>query len=374
MAKTIYCLAEMMYQFCMEVDLMGGGEKWQNDFASLLKKEGYNVKLFQFSYKKTNKKWRKHNVTGLGNVVQGLNYGACMMNGLKEFYDIAEKDKVDGIFLLSMNLSHNFSKFPTLTVSHGLMIDRCEKDLSINGYNNLEALKKWIRSATHTISVDTNTIKVNAVYCPENISKMTYVQNYVDLETFKPIEKEDKSKFTVLYPRRLDVARGYRTAMESCDELLEKYNDMEFIFCGKGNKAEEDEFDEWHKNNKNKDRIKHFSLKPDEMHKSYQMSDISIIPKWYAEGTSLSCLESIACGVVPIVTCVGGLTDLVFPNVNGLMVMPKNTEQLTNAIEDLYLNRDKIDEMRNNGLNMIKAFSKEIWEKDIMNVVKKVYN
>lgn len=371
MSKTIYCLAEMAFQFDGKLDLMGGGERWLEDFVKLLKKLGYNVKLFQFSYEKFNKIWRGHQITGLGNITNKYNPVSGYYQGFQEFHQLA-KD-ADGIFYLSMNLSQGLTKQSTLTVSHGLMIDRCEKDINFKSIDNLEALKKWIRSATHTISVDTNTIKVNAVYYPDNLKKMTYIPNYVDLDKFKPVEKEDNDKFIVLYPRRLDIARGYRTTLEACEYLLNKYDNFEFIFCGKGNEFEENEFNQWYLDFPFKDRVQHYSLEQFDMPKVYRLADCSIIPTWYSEGTSLSCLESLASGVVPIVTCVGGLTDIVLPNVNGLMIMPKDTKALIDSIEFIYNNKNNVQEMRDNGLRMIKAFSKNIWESRISDIVKKIF-
>jgi glycosyltransferase involved in cell wall biosynthesis len=100
-----------------------------------------------------------------------------------------------------------------------------------------------------------------------------------------------------------------------------------------------------------------------------------------AEGASLSCLESMACGVVPIVTPVGGLTDLVFDRFNGLIVKADDTwdlvkskpEYLVEGIEYLYHNRDKLAEMKNNAISIVKTFSKQRWEEDVSKVVKKVF-
>jgi glycosyltransferase involved in cell wall biosynthesis len=86
-----------------------------------------------------------------------------------------------------------------------------------------------------------------------------------------------------------------------------------------------------------------------------------------------NCLESIATGTVPIVTTVGGLTDLVFKNVNGIVIPPKNSTELDNAIEYLYLHKERLQEMKEIGLKIIKGFSKERWEKEIIEVVKRVY-
>ena len=50
---------------------------------------------------------------------------------------------------------------------------------------------------------------------------------------------------------------------------------------------------------------------PDEMNKAYQNADITLIPSLYSEGTSLSCIEAMACGNAVIATRIGGLSDLI---------------------------------------------------------------
>jgi glycosyltransferase involved in cell wall biosynthesis len=370
MAKKIYCLAECAYQADGVTDLLGGGEIWLENFVDLLKKLNYEVKLFQFSNEPFAKKWRGHWIVGLGNITNSFNRNDCYIKGFEKFHN--EAKDADGIFYLSMNLSNGLVKdIPVLTVSHGIMLDRCEKEPNMNHINNLDVLKKWIRSASHTISVDTNTIKINAVYWPENVSKMTYIPNYYDEKLFHPIKKEDKSKFTVLFPRRVDIARGYRTALASAEILLQKYDDIEFLFVGKGNKAEEQEFAEWQ--NKLGNRVKHYSLLHEKMPEAYKLADISIVPTWYSEGTSIACIESMGMGVPVVVTTVGGLTDLIISSVNGLMIPPKNIEELVNAIEYLYLNRDEVQRMKENCLRIAPAFSKTIWESKVTKVVKQVF-
>jgi glycosyltransferase involved in cell wall biosynthesis len=60
----------------------------------------------------------------------------------------------------------------------------------------------------------------------------------------------------------------------------------------------------------------------DEMPEVYRAADIVVIPTVYAEGTSLACLEAMACGKAVVATFVGGLPELIMDGYNGLLVEP----------------------------------------------------
>lgn len=379
MAKKIACLCEQFFKFSGEDSLYGGGERWWVDFVALLKKLGYIVDCYQFSTKTWAKRYKKMSIKGLGNI-SGIpsNVAQDYLNGYDKFLKL-NKD-ADGIFLLSMNLSMRTAQKPTLTVSHGLVGDGMMPGQRQDSIRYLDSIKKWIRNATHTVSVDSNTVKVMQSWDRRVADNMSYIPNYVYLDVFKPIDREPNEKFTVLFPRRLQWCRGYTTMMAAVDILRKKYpGEMKFIFCGRGNEAEEKHFNTWLESNP--EDVEYLWKDMSDMASVYQMADISCIPTIMAEGTSLSCLESLASGVPPIVTCVGGLPDLVFNNVNGLLIMPDNNRDYNNpeptslvyAIEHMYQDREHLAEMRENGLRMIKAFSKERWDEEMSFIIQAIY-
>lgn len=372
MSKTIYCLAEQAFVHSGDRSLDGGGERWLCDFISVLKSLNYNVKLFQYSHETWNKKFYGHSITGLGNIKNPMRPTDGYMDGLREFLSLAEKGRADGIFFLSLNLCSSSLKIPVISVNHGIIFDRCEKDEFIKPVMFLDAMKQWIRNTTHTISVDTNGIHVQAAYWPDNIKKMSYIPNYFDENKFTPYKKEDNGKFTVLFPRRIDRARGYQDFMAAIDILHPKHQDnLEFILCGKGNADEERELSNWIKGKES--YVTWTNSHPDEMYKTYRQADLSVVCTRYAEGSSLAAIEAMATGLPNIVTTVGGLNDLVIPQINGLVIPPKNPEVLAQAIEYCYLNPEHMEEMRENAIRISKAFTKSRWEKEIINVVKQVY-
>lgn len=67
-------------------------------------------------------------------------------------------------------------------------------------------------------------------------------------------------------------------------------------------------------------------------------SDIFVLPS-YNEGLPMALLETMASGIVPIVTPVGGIPELVTDRKNGLLVNPGDREGLRDAIISLVTNK-----------------------------------
>ena len=53
--------------------------------------------------------------------------------------------------------------------------------------------------------------------------------------------------------------------------------------------------------------------------------------------------------------------------------MPYRIDELINAIEYMYLNRNKVKEYSDNALRISEKFCKRRWEKSITEIIKKVY-
>lgn len=373
MAKKIGVLCEQFFtQNAKSTDdcLFGGGEKYLVDFVSLLKNIGYYVDCYQFSVEKWNMRYKNMSVKGLGNII--LNMPATLdiyMKGIKDFNE-KTKDAV-GTFLLSMNLALQTPIRPTLTCSHGLMFDN--KINNHNPYEMMEGYKRWIRNTTKSISVDSNSIHAMQIWDSDVAKKFEFIPNYVDINSFKPSDNWlTTDRFRVLYARRLQDCRGYHLMMPAIDKLLKKYDDMDFIFCGRGNKAETDHFMKWY-NQQDMKRVKYTWREMKDMPSIYKEADVSVVPTTYAEGSSLSALESLASGVPLISTYIGGLSDITQNYVNGLLIKPDSVDAIIEGIEYMYHNRGHLRKMRENALNMIPAFSKTRWDTQITKIVKEVF-
>lgn len=375
MAKKIYCLSEYFYQFDLETFLFGGGERWYFDFINLMKASGYQVECYQFSHDKKKVEYKGLRVQGLGNMREDSpNIQSDYMDGYKEFNAIAEKADADGVFYLSTNLCMAEPKLKTLCVSHGLTFD----GLLPNGRtpNSAVCLIQYMNSIRNThkaISVDTNSIKVMQAMNPELSKRMTYIPNYADLDAFTPSDNWLKAdRFRVLFARRMNWCKGFTYMMEAAEKLLAKFEDIEITFCGKGGKGEVDFFIDWYEK-QDKGKVKYIYKDMSEMPDVYKNADINIIPSIMAEGTSLSCIEGLAAGLPQIVTWVGGLTDIILQGFNGIIIPPYNSDAIVDAVTELYKDRGRLAEMRNNAIATAQCFSKEKWDRNILKVIKEVY-
>lgn len=377
--KKIAVLCEQFFKMDGGDSLMGGGENYYYQLHELLRKNGYEPLMYQFSVDKWMKSYNNMKVVGLGGI-NPINPILTYEASIKKFEE--ETKNVDGYIVLSMNLMIKKYNKPTLTISHGIMFDGVTPNTNSVAYNNLEAFKTWIRNADEVITVDTNSKKLMQVWLPKLASKLKYIPNYANVEKFSPSELPI-DEFNVLFPRRLQWCRGYTTMMKSAENLLPKYKDMKIYFVGRGNKMEEDHFTNWYNKLSDdlKNRVIHTSYEMNDMPKAYKNMHISVCPTIMAEGTSLACIESQASGVVPIVTCVGGLTDLVINEHNGLIIDPddtwkyetSNSTYLEEAIEYLYNNRDEMERMRRNAIEVSKSFTKEKWDNRISKIIKEVF-
>ncbi len=73
-------------------------------------------------------------------------------------------------------------------------------------------------------------------------------------------------------------------------------------------------------------------------------SDIFVLPS-YNEGLPVALLETMASGIVPIVTPVGGIPEVVTDKKNGLLVNPGDREELRDAIISLVTNKDLYEKL-----------------------------
>ena len=366
MNKTIYCLAEQALQFDLETDLRGGGELVYENTIELLKAMGYNVTCFQFSHEKRVAKFRGHKIYGLGNISKPRAMNGDYEKGIKEFISEAEKNNADGIYYLSMNLAMASTKIPSVVVSHGVFWNDYQKNDYVKPVDYLDMMKKAIRNSSRMISCDTDTCHQVSVWCPQFVNKLEYIPNYVDLNLFKPVQRKNDGIFRLIFPRRLDVARAFITMEEASDILLDKFNNIEITFCGKGNDGETRQFNDWKSMKDN--RIIHIIKEHDLMPLAYENKDLGMVPTLKCEGTSLSLLELYASGIVPVTTWVGGLSDISINNFISFVVNPNDPVAIANIVEYAMQNPQKLEEMRENGQRFIKYFGKDRWEQSVKKV------
>lgn len=344
----------------------GGAERYLLDLYDVCRNLGKNMVVYQHAKKSFIRKYKDLIVVGLSSFDNQVSYDYT-------FIDYQTKNYIYHTYNLS-NL-HIYSAFqecfpnhigPSIGISHGISWDNPSNRYS-NGRDYFwESKKLYFDSAYYCnslISVDTNTANwFQTIDYEIGNKKFKVIPNYVDNNEFSP--RKDflsikNNKIVITYPRRLYSPRGLYVVLDIVDDILKKYDNVEFHFVGKG-------FDEDLKNieesiSKWPGRIKCYSKDPRDMKDVYKYTDISLIPTLFSEGTSLSCLEALSSGNLVISTRIGGLTDLVINGFNGYLIEP-NSDALKECLINVLNDFSKQSFIRQNAIVSAKSFSKELWK------------
>jgi glycosyltransferase involved in cell wall biosynthesis len=142
-----------------------------------------------------------------------------------------------------------------------------------------------------------------------------YVPNAVDTEEFAPGPPGDQAaryRPFVLAPRNIYWNRGIHLAIEALARLGEQRRDLRLVVVGGEGQLEavaaaHEAVARLHL----EDRVVFAGSRPRaELVGWYRAAEVTVIPSLCGEGTSLSALESMACGTPVVGTDVGGMPDL----------------------------------------------------------------
>lgn len=341
----------------------GGAERYLVDLNEICEELGYNFDIYQNAEKPFFKKFRNINVIGLYNPTTPLNYSEKYLNEQVDLYKIATAGKSQLHILSAFYECFPQKITPSIGISHGIAWDN-PSNKNHNAISFWNSKRMFIESAMNCdkmISVDTNTANwFQTIDYELGNQKIKVIPNYVNTKEFKEDNNFKKpGKIVITYPRRLYEPRGMYLLLDIVDDLFKKYDNVEIHFVGKG--FDEDVNKIKAKMAKYPDRLFCYSKEPEKMHEVYKMSDISLVPTLYSEGTSLSCLEALSTGNIVVCTRIGGLTDLIINGLNGYLVEPDKNSVLE-TLENIIDNIDKQGKIRKNAVETAKTFNKEIWK------------
>jgi len=192
---------------------------------------------------------------------------------------------------------------------------------------------------------DQNTFIQNRLLQPEQTHLI--LGTGVDVEKFQPTRKTDDTPL-VLFSSRLLITKGLLEFVEAAQLLKQKGLKVRFAFAGTtdpGNQASipQGQIDAWQRSG-----LVEIWGWQDDMPSILAKADIFCLPS-YREGVPNALLEACACGIPIVTTDVPGCRDVVTHELNGLLVPPRDSQALANAMEKLLNDASLRDTMGNAG-------------------------
>ena len=253
----------------------------------------------------------------------------------------------------------------SIAIQHGITWDvPVHRELS-NSLSNLYIfqrarmgyrLLRLLSNVQTLVCVDYNFVNWYRTQVAYSNRKMVTIPNFTEIA---PVVYKNDDVVRIIFARRLFWYRGTRIFADVVKKLWIKYGDRVYITIAGSGEDEEFLRKELFDCN-NVEFVKYKSCESISVHTD---KHIAVVPTIGSEGTSLSLLEAMSSQCAVICSNVGGMTNIVIDNFNGLLVDSGDTSELFDAIVKLVDNKLLRIELSNNAyLTVKKAFSYEQWE------------
>lgn len=186
-------------------------------------------------------------------------------------------------------------------------------------YRALKSYKrvKSLQNIEDLVCVDYNFICWYRTQTPKRKVHLIPILNFAGIGSDNRELKENASIVKLVFARRFVPMRGTRLIAPVILDLLNRYEFLEVTFAGEG--PEECFLRSLFNSNK---RVHFTSYNAENSISFHQEFDIAVIPTAFSEGTSLSLLEAMSAGCAVVCTNVGGMTNVIIDDFNGLIVSP----------------------------------------------------
>ena len=342
---------------------LGGVQTYLTNLMQVLKKNGYVSIIYQ-----------RGDIDFEKNIDENIKICGCHLNSTKVqlgkiLYAKAQKqiDSERGdilIFGSDLLAVRTDRKVPVIAIQHGIMWDVPEEHTGGNFL--LRYLKKqyqaWhvaqrIRFSNHLVCVDCNFINWYKALVPWPQVSLHYIPNFSALPV-EPIKKPRIDKgINIIFARRFFPKRGTRLFMHVAECLLSEYENINITIAGEGpdERLLRDHLEQ-------NSRVKFIRYKSQDSQIIHADKHIAVVPTLGSEGTSLSLLEAMSCGCAVVCTIVGGMTNIVIDEYNGLLIMP-NEKELHSALKRLIENDSEREAIASKAYETVsKSFSLEKWQ------------
>ena len=193
---------------------------------------------------------------------------------------------------------------------------------------------------------------------PSNYEIIPNGINVDDFASATPLPHLMDGKTNLLFLGRLEKRKGFKYVLSAYSKLRWDWPDLRLIVVGPG-KPDDDSFRMMSERNL-ADVVFVGNVSDEEVARYFKSAHIFCSPATGSESFGIVLLEAMAAGVPVVATDIEGYAGVVTHGVDGLLVPPKDDEQLAEAIATLLRDPDLRARLSSNGLHRADEFR---WER-----------
>lgn len=208
---------------------------------------------------------------------------------------------------------------------------------------------RLLQQVTHWVAL-TDEIEKELTALPLPPRPITRITNGVDTNLYKPVSPNEKiilrqqhhlptEAIIYLFVGRFVPRKGILELLEAWEELNYTQTNTHLLLVGSGKDQIDSIETEVIKKTTSLSSVTAVGLTQNPVI-YYQVADVLTFPS-YREGMPNVLLEGMSCGLAPIATKIGGVTEIVTDGQNGIEIAPQNAIQLVQAMLELANNKEK---------------------------------
>jgi len=221
----------------------------------------------------------------------------------------------------------------------------------IYGSHDFRVLASKMRAARFVVTVSDYNARYLAERAGAPVPRIELVRNGIDLEHFAPAaEPPPAEPFTILAVARLIEKKGLDVLVDACGRLRDRGRSFRCRIVGKG--LLRAQLKTQIAGLRLEDRVA--LLAPhtqNEIVARFHEAHVLALPcvvgaDGNRDGLPVSIVEALACGVPVVATPTTGIPEAVIDGINGRIVPERDPEALAEALEELLVDRDRLELLR----------------------------
>lgn len=372
MMKRLFVICQRYYDNDFHNVTIGGIQTYISNLCQIGNQLGFRCCILQFDTKNREREFLYGKVIGV-DVSQYKRFkhkSKALFNCFKEMFC----PDTDVLVYATEELAQKESRNYAVSIQHGISWD-IQSNHSVSRQKNIFAIFKnaiqgvrrtrYVFNTKHLICVDYNYPNWYRTQVRHPEAKITVIPNFASIAPECLDKQFDGTALNILFARRFQPYRGSRLFASVMQRLLGEYPDISLTLAGDG----PDE--QWLRDTfAGNDRVVFTHYKSDESLEFHTNYHIAVVPTVGSEGTSLSLLEAMSAQCAVVCTNVGGMTNIVIDNYNGLMVNA-DEESLYFSIKQVITDQNLRFRLAQRAYETVReGFSYDLWKARWIDVLK----